>query len=440
MATNTNMKNIENLTEALNQYVIEFLSEFKGDTKGIKHALKAWQKDQAQEALAALVKENAPKAKVTRVTKAKGPKDKNAPKGAKSGYILFCGDERASVVEDNPEMKAPDVLKELGARWKAMKASEPKSVKKYEKAAKKDKKRATQELEEYKETEEYATHQEAVEAWKQSGSPQLGRKGKSKKVKKDKNAPKGACSAYILFCGDERTSVKEAYPEMANKDVLRELGKRWKAMKASTGKKDKKRVRAFEKAAKADKVRATQELEEYKETQDYADYQVVVAEWEANGGTPKRKTSTKAKKDPNAPTKARSAYIFFCKDMREGVKDDNPEFDSKEVTRELSRMWKEDYAEEEERAVWNRAAKVDKKRYRKEFKAYTPADEEDDDEEVSEVESAPSSPKKSPKKAKKSPKKSKAKKSVKAAVQVQAAVEESEDEASDSEDLSEDEE
>lgn len=35
-----------------------------------------------------------------------------------SGYILFCKDERAGVVKSNPDMKAKEVLTELGRLWK----------------------------------------------------------------------------------------------------------------------------------------------------------------------------------------------------------------------------------------------------------------------------------------------------------------------------------
>lgn len=48
-----------------------------------------------------------------------------------------------------------------------------------------------------------------------------------KKKKKDPNAPKKAQSAYILFCNEKRTILKEEKPDLAFVDVSRELGKMW---------------------------------------------------------------------------------------------------------------------------------------------------------------------------------------------------------------------
>jgi hypothetical protein len=426
------MKNIASVMEALNTYVVQFLESYKNDKKAIKHALKAWNKDNTQGEVAALIQENMPKA-AKKVRATKGPKDKNAPKGARSAYILFCGDERASVVADNKEMKAKDVLRELGARWSALKASgerkDKKRVKRFEKEAVADKERAARELEEYKDSDEYEAHQQVIAAWKANGGATKKKKG-GKRKPKDKNAPKGARSAYILFCGDERSAVKQEHPDMKAKDVLRELGARWSALKES--KKGRKRVKQFEKDAAQDKARYTAEMQDYTPSEEYL---AAVAEWESNGGTPKRKTSTKKKKDPNAPKKARSAYIFFGKDMRQGIKDDHPDWDSKEVTRELSRMWKEDYEDESARKKWTKMAKADKKRFSREFKAYTPPEEDDDEKDEPVVDESESDNESvtSTKSAPKSPKKKRTKK-VKVTLAAQAQAESDSEDSEDSED------
>ena len=48
---------------------------------------------------------------------------------------------------------------------------------------------------------------------------------KEKKVKEDK--PKKALNAYILFCKDQRATVKSEHPEMDSKQITSELGCRW---------------------------------------------------------------------------------------------------------------------------------------------------------------------------------------------------------------------
>tara|TARA_B100001093_G_C26634382_1_gene930307 strand:- start:83 stop:490 length:408 start_codon:yes stop_codon:yes gene_type:complete len=51
------------------------------------------------------------------------------------------------------------------------------------------------------------------------------RKGKKKRVGKTKRI----ATAYIKFCNANRAQVLQDHPDMASKDVLRELGLRWKA-------------------------------------------------------------------------------------------------------------------------------------------------------------------------------------------------------------------
>lgn len=52
-----------------------------------------------------------------KATKAK--KDPNAPKKPAGAYILFCSAKRPEVKKENPDLTAPEMLKELGALWKA---------------------------------------------------------------------------------------------------------------------------------------------------------------------------------------------------------------------------------------------------------------------------------------------------------------------------------
>jgi len=75
-------------------------------------------------------------AKAKPAKKEKKEKDPNAPKRPLSSYMLFCKDERANVIKANAGMSAPDVLKALGAAWRAI---GDKDKKKYEAAAEKEK-------------------------------------------------------------------------------------------------------------------------------------------------------------------------------------------------------------------------------------------------------------------------------------------------------------
>ena len=82
--------------------------------------------------------------------------------------------------------------------------------------------------------------------------------------------------------------------------------------------------------------------------------------------------AAKVKKDPNAPKRPRSSYIYFCNDKRSEIKEANPEMSPQAMSKELGRMWSEDYADEEKRKKWNKLAAKDKTRYDTEMESYTP--------------------------------------------------------------------
>eukprot|EP00798_Chlamydomonas_sp_ICE-L_P007605 gene7605-758_t len=80
----------------------------------------------------------------------------------------------------------------------------------------------------------------------------------------------------------------------------------------------------------------------------------------------KEKVTRKVKKekDPNAPKKPLSGYMFFCKDNREAVKEKDPSLKITEIASELGRMWK--LLTDEEKKPFQAQAEKDKERYAKE--------------------------------------------------------------------------
>jgi hypothetical protein len=169
-----------------------------------------------------------------------------------------------------------------------------------------------------------------------------------KKVKKDPNAPTKAMSSYILFCSDNRASVKEKFPDYKQSHIVSELGSKWKKSSEKTKKKY---------AAKAlkDKERYLKEFEEYSPSDGF------------------EKPEVKApKKDPKSPKRGTTAYIYFCQDKRPKLKDSNPEMKGKEITTELSSMWKN--ISDKKRVKYTDLATEDKKRYTDELKEYVPSD------------------------------------------------------------------
>ncbi|KAJ3993138.1 high mobility group box domain-containing protein, partial [Lentinula boryana] len=80
------------------------------------------------------------------------------------------------------------------------------------------------------------------------------------------------------------------------------------------------------------------------------------------------KGSRKTKKDPKAPKRALSAYMFFSQDWRERIKAENPDAGFGEVGKLLGAKWKE--LDEEEKKPYIEQAARDKERAEEEKTAY----------------------------------------------------------------------
>jgi len=76
-------------------------------------------------------------------------------------------------------------------------------------------------------------------------------------------------------------------------------------------------------------------------------------------------------KDPNAPKRGKSSYIFFCVENREKVKTAHPDMEAKDIIKELGRVWRtETSAKDKER--YTKMSVEDKERYEEESKDYVP--------------------------------------------------------------------
>ncbi|KAA8646267.1 hypothetical protein EYZ11_000624 [Aspergillus tanneri] len=85
------------------------------------------------------------------------------------------------------------------------------------------------------------------------------------------------------------------------------------------------------------------------------------------------------KKDPNAPKRGLSAYMFFANDNREKVREENPGITFGQVGKMLGEKWKA--LSDSERRPYEEKAAADKKRYEDEKASYQAAG--DDEEESS---------------------------------------------------------
>jgi len=129
-------------------------------------------------------------------------KDKNAPKGPRTGYMYFIMHKRNIEKECNPGMSPIEVSKELGRLWKELSKEE-----KYPfiKEAIEDKIRYEKEMKTYI-----------------IGDDEIQTKSSSRK-----RVNRGPKSAYLFFTKENRREVKECNPEMSPIEVSKELGRLW---------------------------------------------------------------------------------------------------------------------------------------------------------------------------------------------------------------------
>ncbi|KNZ61353.1 high mobility group protein B1 [Puccinia sorghi] len=85
-------------------------------------------------------------------------------------------------------------------------------------------------------------------------------------------------------------------------------------------------------------------------------------------GNPIKAKRVKKDKDPNAPKRPLSAYMYFSQDWRERIKNENPDVSFGEIGRLLGHKWKA--LSEEEKKPYEDMACRDKKRHEAEKAEY----------------------------------------------------------------------
>jgi hypothetical protein len=153
------------------------------------------------------------------------------------------------------------------------------------------------------------------------------------KKEKDPEAPKRGKSSYIFYCIENRQKIQTKNPNMSAKDIIKELGSSWRTL--TDTQKDK-----YIKLADGDKQRYTGEISEY---------------------TPSDKFLSSKKVKSTGPKRGLTAYIFFCNEQRNVVKESNPKLSNKELTSELGKKW--NLLTDEQKKPYASLAEKDKSRY-----------------------------------------------------------------------------
>jgi hypothetical protein len=130
----------------------------------------------------------------------KAVKDKDAPKGAKNTFIIYCSDKRSEVKAEFPELKPTEITKIIAERWKEDKLDSD-VLAHYKSLADEDKIRAS----------------EAKKAY-------------VPKADKEEKKTTRSKSGWDLFRVDETPAVKS--DGFTGKDIMAELAIRWKNLQA----------------------------------------------------------------------------------------------------------------------------------------------------------------------------------------------------------------
>lgn len=177
----------------------------------------------------------------------KRKRDPNMPKRPTTAFLYFTADKRAEVKEANPGIKVTDVSKKIGEMWRAL---DDAGKAPYAEKASTDRARWKEEMEAY---EPPAPEPVAISAAVVEGGST---ERKSKRAKKDPNAPKRPPSAYLLFSTGRRQSFVDANPGMKFTELSKVIGAAWRELSDA----DREE---FESAAAAKKAAYVDALEQY---------------------------------------------------------------------------------------------------------------------------------------------------------------------------------
>jgi len=175
------------------------------------------------------------------------------------------------------------------------------------------------------------------------------RKGKKKR---DPNKPKRNMSAFFLYSNAHRARVREENPDIKFGDVAKVLSGEFRALDAKSKKK-------WDKLAEKDKERYKSEMENYESPSEESD---------SDDSDAPKKRRKKAKKDPNKPKRNLSSFFIYSNQVRESVKNGNPDAKFGDIAKIISVQFKA--LDAEKRAELDKLAAEDKVRYQTQMADY----------------------------------------------------------------------
>ena len=202
---------------------------------------------------------------------------------------------------------------------------------------------------------------------------------------KDKLAPKKNKTAYIIFCSHHRPKIIQENSDLKQPEIMKKLGELWSKTKGTA------KVNPFIKQAEEDKLRYQSEMEDYQPSEEFLEKLEDFSRNPEKYVKKTRQTKTTKTKDSNKPKKPMTSYFRFASRNRQDIKENNPDMSHIELTRELSRVWKNDLSEEEKN-IYTQEYKLEMIDYNEKMKLYEQS--EQPEESVGGEEQAPKKSKK----------------------------------------------
>jgi len=290
----------------------------------------------------------------------KALKDPGAPKRNMSAYLLYQNAMREQFKAQNPGMTFGQLAKYTSAMYSELTAAEKEA---WVCRAEADKQRYLHELSTYVPPPGFDTKGDAI----MTNPPQAAIRGvkrsSSSKVTKDVNAPKRNLSAYLLYQNAMRDHFKAENPGMTFGQLAKYTSHMYKNLTPEER-------AAWDARSQADRERYEAEMAGYVPPPGH-DAQGVLIQAPSHmypGGGMASSRGKRARRDPNAPKRARGSFVFFTFDMRPQVMREFPGIKFVEMGTVLGERWRA--ISPEEKKKYEDMSAQDKVRFHLEMQKY----------------------------------------------------------------------
>jgi len=275
----------------------------------------------------------------------KPSRDPGAPKRNMSAYLLYQNAMREQFKAQNPGMTFGQLAKYTSAMYAEMHPAEKEA---WVARAEADKQRYMQELATYVPPPGYDAKGDSIDI--------EGKNRGKRKPERDINAPKRNISAYLLYQNAMRDQFKRENPGLTFGQLAKYTSHMYKNLTP-----EEKQV--WEDRAAQDKERYQAQIAQYIPPPGHDAKGNLVDENRPTGKRLKR-----SKKDPNAPKRWRSSFVFFTFEMRPRVVAENPGIRFVDMGNVLGEMWRALNPDEKKR--YEDMAAQDKTRFTWEMEEY----------------------------------------------------------------------